>query len=80
MILRLIFFNGEGKNNFGKNSHEKYKNMDSNYFFHYEKNKKIYEQNILKETKNLVGYIYYNYWANEQEKKSFKNIVVNNSI
>lgn len=54
--------------------------MDSDYFFHYEKNKKIYEQNILKETKNLVGYIYYNYWANEQEKKSFKNIVVNNSI
>lgn len=55
-------------------------NMDSDYYFHYDKNKKIYEQNILKETKNLIGYIYYNYWANEQEKKSFKNIVVNNSI
>ena len=56
------------------------KNMDADYYFHYDSNKKIYEQNMLEETKNLIGYIYYNYWANEQEKNDFKDIVVNNSI
>jgi len=55
-------------------------NMDSNYYFYYDVNKKIYEQNILEETKNLIGYIYYNYWTNEKEKIEFKNIVVNNSM
>ena len=56
------------------------KNMDTDYYFHYDNSKKIYEQNMLEETKNIIGYIYYNYWANEQEKNDFKNIVVNNSI
>ena len=56
------------------------KNMDADYYFHYDDNKRIYEQNLLEETKNLMGYIYYKYWANEQEKNDFKNTVVNNSI
>ncbi len=56
------------------------KNMDADYYFHYDNTKKIYEQNMLEETKNIIGYIYYNYWANEEEKNNFKNIVVNNSI
>lgn len=56
------------------------KNMDSDYYFHYDVTKNIYEQNFLEETKNLIGYIYYNYWANEQEKIEFKNTVINNSI
>ena len=55
-------------------------NMDSDYYFYYDYSKKIYEQNLLEETKNLIGYIYYNYWANEHEKEDFKNIVINNSI
>ena len=54
-------------------------NMDNDYYFHYNENKKIYEQELLEETKNLIGYIYYNYWATEQEKESFKNAVINNS-
>ena len=53
-------------------------NMDSDYYFYYDYNKKFYEQNLLEETKNLLGYIYYNYWANEQEKENFKNNIVNN--
>lgn len=54
-------------------------NMDSDYYFYYDENKKIYEQKLLEETKNLIGYIYYNYWASEPEKEEFKNIVINNS-
>ena len=34
-------------------------NMDSDYYFCYEYNKKIYEQNLLEETKSLMGYMYY---------------------
>ena len=54
-------------------------NMDSDYCFCYDYNKKIYEQNLLEETKNLIGYIYYNYWTDKLEKEKFKNIVINNS-
>lgn len=54
-------------------------NMDSDYYFYYDENKKIYEQKLLEETKNLIGYIYYNYWTNQLEKEEFKNIVINNS-
>lgn len=54
-------------------------NMDMDYYFHYDNNKKIYEQDLLEETVNLLGYIYYNYWANESEKETFKKIVINNS-
>lgn len=55
-------------------------NMDSDYYFYYDVNKKFYEQNFLEETNSLIGYIYYNYWANEQERNEFKSIVINNSI
>lgn len=41
--------------------------------------KKIYEQKLLAETKNLIGYIYYNYWTSETEKEEFKKIVISNS-
>lgn len=54
-------------------------NMDSDYYFYYDENKKIYEQNLLEETKNLIGYIYCNYWASELEKEEFKNIVISTS-
>lgn len=54
-------------------------NMDSDYYFYYDETKKIYEQNLLEETKNLIGYMYYTYWTNELEKEEFKNIVINNS-
>ena len=32
-------------------------NIDNDYYFHYNDNKKIYEQELLEETKNLIGYI-----------------------
>lgn len=54
-------------------------NMDVNYYFYYDYDKKIYEQDLLEETVNLLGYIFYNYWANDDEKKEFKKIVINNS-
>lgn len=53
-------------------------NMDNSYDFYYDNNKKIYEQDLLEETKNLLGYIYYNYWANAEEKQVFKRAVINN--
>jgi len=55
-------------------------NMDSDYYFYYDENKKIYEQKLLDETKNLIGYLYYNYWTNEQEKEEFKNVVIDKEI
>ena len=55
-------------------------NMDSDYYFYYDENKKIYEQELLEETKNLIGYIYYNYWTNEQEKEVFKNVIIDKEV
>lgn len=54
-------------------------NMDTNYYFHYDSNKKIYEQKLLEETVNLIGYICYNYWANEKEKEEIKYAIINNA-
>lgn len=54
-------------------------NMDRDYYFYYDNNKKIYEQDLLEETVNFLGYIFYNYWTNEREKETFKKIVINNS-
>ena len=54
-------------------------NMDSDYYFCYDNNKKIYEQNLLEETKNLIGYMYYNFWTDELEKEELKNVVISNS-
>ena len=70
--------------NFNKACKELYiclKNIDKELYelLPNDQNKKIYEQTLLDETKNIIGYIYYNYWANEQEKQEFKNAVINNS-
>ena len=54
-------------------------NLDKDYYFQYDCSKEFYEQNLLDETKNLLGYIYYNYWANEEEKFEFKKNIINNS-
>ncbi len=54
-------------------------NMDDSYYFYYDSNKKFYEQDFLDETKNLIGYIYYNYWADENEREEFKKAVISNS-
>ena len=51
-------------------------NMDSNHNFKYDSNKKIYEQKILDETKDLLGFIYYNYLANEKEKEEYITFLV----
>lgn len=53
-------------------------NMDNSYDFYYNQNKKFYEQDLLEETKNLLGYIFYNYWANNEEREAFKKEVIYN--
>lgn len=55
-------------------------NMDNDYCFCYDYNKKIYEQNLLEETRNLIGYMYYKFWTDESEKENFKNIVISNYV
>lgn len=42
---------------------------DSKMDFYIEKNKKLYEQNISEEAKDLISLIYYNYIAEDNEKK-----------
>ena len=54
-------------------------NVDNEYIFIYNESKKLYEQELLDETKNMIGYIYYNYWTNEEEKENFKKVIINNS-
>lgn len=55
-------------------------NIDSDYYFEYDVNKKLYEQNLLEGTRNFLGFLFYKYWANEEEKIRFKEVVVKNSI
>ena len=44
-------------------------NKDKNWVFQYDDTKEIDEQNVLDETKLLLGLIYLNYWATEEEKQ-----------
>lgn len=55
-------------------------NIDSDYYFEYDCNKKLYEQNLLDGTRNFLGYLFYKYLADEEGKKRFKEVVVKNSI
>lgn len=47
-------------------------NVDKEYHFIYDQNKKFYEQDFLPETNNLIAYLYYNFWTTTEEKKKFK--------
>lgn len=44
-------------------------NMNNDYKFEIDENKDFEEQNLLKETKVLLAYIYMNYWGMENEKE-----------
>ena len=49
------------------------KKMDKNYDFALNLNKEFEEQEMLRETKAILAYIYVNYWCDEKEKKIIKN-------
>ena len=49
------------------------KKMDKNYDFTLNSNKEFEEQEMLRETKAILAYIYVNYWCDEKEKKIIKN-------
>lgn len=54
-------------------------NRDPNYNKHINWNKKLSEQNLQKETINIIGFLNYNYWCDTTEKKEkYQNIVLNN--
>lgn len=42
---------------------------DKDYHFELEEDKELKEQNLLRETKAILTYMYTNYWATEEEKK-----------
>ena len=46
---------------------------DKDYHFELEENKELKEQNLLRETKAILTYMYTNYWATEEEKKEILN-------
>ena len=49
------------------------KKMDKNYDFALKLDKEFEEQEILRETKAIIAYIYVNYWCDEKEKNIIKN-------
>lgn len=57
------------------------KNMDNLYVFNFDNTKTIEEQDILRETKILLAYIYLNYLGTEEEKafyeQKFSNDILN---
>ena len=49
------------------------KNMNNDYDFKLDENLDFDEQNILKETKVILAYIFLNYWATEEQKSRIMN-------
>ena len=56
------------------------KKMDKNYDFALNLNKEFEEQEMLRETKAILAYIYVNYWCDEKEKTIIKNKFKNDLI
>lgn len=46
-------------------------NMDKEYNFHIQENLSLEQQEISKETENILALIYRNYWATQEEKENF---------
>ena len=44
-------------------------NMNYNYSFNYNINKNLDEQNVLRETRVILAYIFLHYWSNVEQKK-----------
>ena len=49
------------------------KNMNNDYDFKLDENLDFDKQNILKETKVILAYIFLNYWATEEQKSRIMN-------
>lgn len=48
--------------------------QDNNYNFILDKNLEFKKQNLLKETKIILAYIYTDFWASKEEKEQIYNI------
>lgn len=53
-------------------------NKQENWYFQYDETKKLDEQDILEETRVLIGLLFINYWASEQEKEEANRILDDN--
>ena len=45
--------------------------MNKEYQYNYDETKEFKDQEMLMETRAILGHIYLNYWADEEEKKGF---------
>lgn len=50
-----------------------YKNADADYYFRYNPQKTLEENNVSEKTKKLLAYIFKKYWATEIQKEKIKN-------
>jgi len=53
-------------------------NKDLNHIFEYDFTKELEEQDTLKETRTLIGMVYLNYWATDEEKIEINHILDEN--
>lgn len=53
-------------------------NKDPNYLFKYNFEKELQEQVLMNDTKILLGMLYLNYWATDDEKKEINHILDEN--
>lgn len=53
-------------------------NKDPNYLFKYNFEKELEEQVLMNDTKILLGMLYLNYWATDDEKKEINHILDEN--
>ena len=53
-------------------------NKDPNYLFKYNFEKELEEQVLMNDTKILLGLLYLNYWATDDEKKEINHILDEN--
>lgn len=53
-------------------------NKDPNYLFKYNFEKELEEQVLMNDTKILLGMLYLNYWATDDEKKKINHILDEN--
>lgn len=51
--------------------------MNNDYVFNFNPNVELEEQKLLRETKVILGYIFLNYWGNEQQKKVIEEVLKN---
>lgn len=53
-------------------------NSDAKYFIKIDTKKSLVNQEILKETKDMLMVLKYNYWSNEEEQKSIREKLLQN--